>query len=208
MDSSKAAAAFTRLTELADLLLNAGGELGIYSNKKEQLERFANAVLPQTDLLAAAGGADDADDMFADEDNVKTDKKNDVSNKAAAPAGGGGGGGSSKAAAVPQAANGSSTAAAVTPPAAPPPAAAAAAAAGDGVDYSSWPVKELRRFLTERGADSSNIVEKGDLVAQVGAGLMSFEGLVAADSRETSIRLGYILVHQHYFLLSRPGRKY
>lgn len=37
------------------------------------------------------------------------------------------------------------------------------------VDYSAWPIKELRRFLTERGKDPSGIVEKADLVAQVGA---------------------------------------
>ena len=36
----------------------------------------------------------------------------------------------------------------------------------DQVDYSSWPVKELRRFLTERGVDPSSIVEKSDLVSQ------------------------------------------
>ena len=36
----------------------------------------------------------------------------------------------------------------------------------DQVDYSSWPVKELRRFLTERGADPSGIVEKNELVSQ------------------------------------------
>jgi hypothetical protein len=35
------------------------------------------------------------------------------------------------------------------------------------VDYSSWPIKELRRFLTERGQDPSGIVEKDDLVAKV-----------------------------------------
>ena len=37
----------------------------------------------------------------------------------------------------------------------------------DQVDYSSWPVKELRRFLTERGEDPSSIVEKIELVSRV-----------------------------------------
>ena len=55
-----------------------------------------------------------------------------------------------------QVVNGSSAAA--QPPAAVPEA--------DQVDYSSWPVKELRRFLTERGVDPSGIVEKNDLVSQ------------------------------------------
>lgn len=36
------------------------------------------------------------------------------------------------------------------------------------VDYSSWPIKELRRFLTERTQDPTGIVEKDDLVAKVG----------------------------------------
>ena len=36
----------------------------------------------------------------------------------------------------------------------------------DRVAYSSWPVKELRRFLTERGVDPSGIVEKAELVSQ------------------------------------------
>jgi hypothetical protein len=43
---------FTRLTELADLLLNSGGELDIYSHRKEQLQRWADAVLPRTNVLA------------------------------------------------------------------------------------------------------------------------------------------------------------
>ncbi len=44
-----------------------------------------------------------------------------------------------------------------------------AAPEAERMDYSAWPVKELRRFLTERGKDSSGIVEKADLVAQVGS---------------------------------------
>ncbi len=35
------------------------------------------------------------------------------------------------------------------------------------MDYASWPIKELRRFLTERGQDPAGIVEKADLVARV-----------------------------------------
>ena len=37
----------------------------------------------------------------------------------------------------------------------------------DEVDYSAWPVKELARFLKERGHDPTGIVEKADLVAKV-----------------------------------------
>ncbi|KXZ50512.1 hypothetical protein GPECTOR_16g687 [Gonium pectorale] len=54
------------------------------------------------------------------------------------------------------------------------PGSAAAAAAGpskgssgDHVDYGSWPVKELKRLLQERGVDPSGFVEKGDLIAKV-----------------------------------------
>ena len=39
----------------------------------------------------------------------------------------------------------------------------------DATDYGSWPIKELRRFLQERGVDSNGIVEKAELVATVKA---------------------------------------
>ncbi len=35
------------------------------------------------------------------------------------------------------------------------------------MDYSSWPVKELARFLKERGVDPAGIVEKAELVSKV-----------------------------------------
>ena len=38
---------------------------------------------------------------------------------------------------------------------------------GSAVDYASWPIKELRRFLTERGEDSAGCTEKSELVAKV-----------------------------------------
>lgn len=57
-DAAAAERDFARLTELADLLLTAGGELDVYSHKKEALQRWADAVLPQTDLLAEGGTAD------------------------------------------------------------------------------------------------------------------------------------------------------
>ena len=53
--------------------------------------------------------------------------------------------------------NGSSSAAAML----------ATKSGAEQADYAAWPIKELRRFLTERGVDSSGIVEKADLVAQV-----------------------------------------
>lgn len=35
------------------------------------------------------------------------------------------------------------------------------------VDYSSWPVRELARFIKERGVESAGIVEKAELVSKV-----------------------------------------
>lgn len=49
--------------------------------------------------------------------------------------------------------------------AAPPP--AQAKPEPDTTDYDSWPIKELRRYLAERGADAAGAVEKADLVARV-----------------------------------------
>ncbi|GIL85988.1 hypothetical protein Vretimale_9026 [Volvox reticuliferus] len=46
-------------------------------------------------------------------------------------------------------------------------ASAAQSGGGDTVDYASWPIKELKRLLQERGVDPSGFVEKGDLVSKV-----------------------------------------
>ncbi|GLI71081.1 hypothetical protein VaNZ11_015992 [Volvox africanus] len=46
-------------------------------------------------------------------------------------------------------------------------AAAAQSSEGDTVDYASWPIKELKRILQERGVDPSGFVEKGDLVSKI-----------------------------------------
>jgi hypothetical protein len=63
---ASAAAALSRITELADLLLTAGGELEVYSQHKELLQRWADAILPKAPPPgAAAAAADDDDDMFA-----------------------------------------------------------------------------------------------------------------------------------------------
>ena len=43
----------------------------------------------------------------------------------------------------------------------------------EAINYSSWPIKELRRFLQERGHDVTGIVEKADLVSQVTAAAAS-----------------------------------
>ena len=49
---------------------------------------------------------------------------------------------------------------------APAPAVAYAGTAVDEDTYAEWPVKELRRFLTERGRDTAGIVDKAELVAE------------------------------------------
>eukprot|EP00879_Flechtneria_rotunda_P017982 GHRR01018846.1.p1 GENE.GHRR01018846.1~~GHRR01018846.1.p1 ORF type:complete len:465 (+),score=234.70 GHRR01018846.1:373-1767(+) len=181
MTPTEAQAAFTRLTELADLLLNSGGELDVYSHKKEQLERWAAAVLPQTDLLAA-GGADDEDDMFADDadkaaakptaaaaNNEPTSSTTELDQSQQQAA-------STQVAAAaalgPNAAEAGSSHAPATNGAAQVETDSTSAATEPAVDYASWPVKELRRFLTERGLDSSSIVEKQELVDKVSAVLM------------------------------------
>jgi CD2 antigen cytoplasmic tail-binding protein 2 len=226
-DASAAERDFTKLTELADLLLNAGGELDVYSHRKEQLQRWADAVLPQTNVLAGArdgqalhesstvrgqscglcttgrlcvccwqgkrivgricigawhsctglwcnflcccvlhAGGDDDDDMFASDEEQDKAKKQPAATPKQQQDGQQQQPQEQPAAAAAQGADGSaadpSSAAAAAPAAAP-----AAAAA---VDTSAWPVKELRRFLTERGVDSSSIVEKQELVDAVSAG--------------------------------------
>jgi chemotaxis protein histidine kinase CheA len=209
MDAAAASAAFSRLTELADLLLNAGGELGIYADRKEALERFARAVLPQRDVLAAAAAAaggddDDDDDMFADGDDA------------------GGAAASAKApqqqplpqqqAPQPQQQQPPQQQQAPQQPAAPAAAAQPAAPAQQPqVDYGSWPVKELRRFLTERGVDSSSLVEKAELVAEVsgarvcvcvggdrGAGCMRRGAHARGSARAaTRCRVSAVCMHTH-----------
>lgn len=82
------------------------------------------------------------EDMFASDDEKKEGKQGVPVQQAAAAA---------EAAAQPAAPATAAQAGAPPPAAAPKPAAAAAA---DETDYSSWPVKELRRFLTERGVVS------------------------------------------------------
>ena len=37
----------------------------------------------------------------------------------------------------------------------------------DATNYASWPIKELRRFLAERGESAAGITEKAELVAAV-----------------------------------------
>ncbi|WIA19510.1 hypothetical protein OEZ85_004121 [Tetradesmus obliquus] len=163
-DAAAAKRDFAKLTELADLLLNAGGEMDVYSHRKEQLQRWADAVLPQTNVLA---GVDDDDDMFASEEEQDAKKQPAAAATASQqqlsrqvgqqqqP--------QQQVAAASRAAPDSTAAASAASTTAAPAAAPAAAA----VDYSSWPVKELRRFLSERGMDSSSIVEKQELVAMV-----------------------------------------
>ncbi|KAI7844013.1 hypothetical protein COHA_002550 [Chlorella ohadii] len=139
---------FNKLTEVAMQLMDAG-EADVYTQNKEYFERAAAVYIdlpgPSTVMEGAGTAAyEDADeDMFADDEDKP--KEQAAAPSAAAPA-----------------------AAAAAAPAAPPRAAAPAKQQqADETDYSSWPVKELRRFLTERGVDSAGIIEKDDLIAKV-----------------------------------------
>ncbi|KAK9806523.1 hypothetical protein WJX73_006788 [Symbiochloris irregularis] len=57
------------------------------------------------------------------------------------------------------------------------------------VDYSSWPIKELRRFLQERGQDAAGIVDKSDLVAKVKE--VASRGPEGADDPALQVPQGY-----------------
>ncbi len=124
-----------RLGCVAPLLLfhREGAKLrdihGAACSKPDAFARHVSIALPSRP-------ADE--DMFASDDEKKEDQNGASAQQAAEPA--------------------EPAAPAATPKAGPlPPAAApkpAAAAAADETDYSSWPVKELRRFLTERGVVS------------------------------------------------------
>lgn len=48
-----------------------------------------------------------------------------------------------------------------------------ASTAAEADSYADWPVKELRRFLTERGHDLAGIVDKAELVAKVCCGALA-----------------------------------
>lgn len=185
VDGSAASAAdpklIDRFTEITDRLF-AEGETDVYSTTREELERSAAMWLPKQQLAAApgapfvvsgaphqqpaasagAGGGhdDNDDDMFAEEDlgpaptAVPAAAAPDAALHTAAP----GDNGRSVGTAAPSEAT-----------AAP---AAASGPAGDAqdqqpaTDFSSWPIREIVRFLKENGVDAAGIVEKGDLVSQ------------------------------------------
>eukprot|EP00887_Chlorella_sp_A99_P003863 scaffold11.g3863.t1 len=168
---------FDELTEVASQLMDAG-ETDVYTQTKARgggkqgvegrREYFQRAAAVYIDLpgpssifdagpsKAAYEAADE--DMFASEEDEKEKEKEKEEKEKKAPG-------------QEAAGDGGAAGGAAGAPAGPPPGGAAtAAAAEDTTDYGSWPIKELRRFLTERGVDPSSIVEKGDLVARAPAG--------------------------------------
>lgn len=161
-------AVFQRMAEIADRLVGEG-ELDVFTETKEDFERFAAMWMPkgatpkaaqttgtsQGDTTAgAAAGDDDADDMFADDDEeggAKAAKQKETA--PAAPTKG-----QQQQADVEhseqQAAVGHAAGVGSNQPVQASSAAATAAdadaskvPADDATDYSSWPVKELKRFL-------------------------------------------------------------
>ena len=165
-----------RFTEITDRLF-AEGETDVYTTTKEELERSAAMWLPKQQQQAATGpppsrvgdapggqpaAGDEDDDMFAEEEEARRQ-----------PAASG----------APATASHASVSADGRPSGTPDVSAATIAASGTGVasagagsvvarqpppttDFSSWPVRELVRFLKENGVDATGIVEKGDLVSR------------------------------------------
>ena len=85
-----------------------------------------------------------------------------------------------------QAANGGASAAA----------SATAPEAAEEVDYASWPIKELRRFLTERGSDAAGIVDKADLVAKVGRQLWEYDPRPGLTKKSPNLPLSVLLIRR------------
>lgn len=185
------------VTECASALMMAG-ETDIYDDMKEEMERAAALYAPPPVVGGAAGADDDDDDdgdMFADESDDEADKprgnaqpRQQQQQPQQPQAGNGAGPGHA-------AAGGDADSAGVRE--APAAEAAAGEESGPGgkgpaqqqqqqqeeVDYGSWPVKELRRFLTERGKDPTGVVDKSELVAMVRA--------AAADGPDGAVPAGY-----------------
>ncbi|GAB4814666.1 hypothetical protein N2152v2_001712 [Parachlorella kessleri] len=165
LDPAQAKEQFDKLTEAVSNLMDAG-ETDVYTQDREYFERAAAVYLdlpgPSNVLDAGPSKAayEDADeDMFASDDEgaaAKPQAGGEQQQQPAAPPQAGEGG------------QGRSSTAGPAPPASGPPAhRGSAAPAGDGTDYDSWPIKELRRFLTERGQDAAGIIDKADLVTKV-----------------------------------------
>ncbi|KAK9818356.1 hypothetical protein WJX72_011218 [[Myrmecia] bisecta] len=158
--------AFEQLTEAASALMDSG-ELNVYSMTRDEFEKAVPPIL-----------VDEDEDMFADDGD-------DTATPAAAATPGDG--------QTSAAANGSTPGRGAPVTSAPAPdslrgaaqQASTSAVASSGqdaeVDYSRWPIKELQRFLRERGVDSTGIVDKAELVAKVKeAAAKGPEGEVAA----------------------------
>ena len=171
--SAHATSALDEVTRLAGLLMDAG-ETDVYEHTKRQLERTGAMVLgssaPGASAGASAAGASaPVDDMFADDDD---DDNDEAVAEATAPA-----------ARPPPA----TTAPAPAPPYAPP----AAAAAPADVDYASWPVSELRRYLREHQREDAarGCTDKGELAAAVAAVAAERRAAVAAKAAGARARV-------------------
>lgn len=135
---------FDQLTEAASALVDSG-ETEVYGQDKNYFERCAAVYIDidegPSNLLAQGVGTaayEDADeDMFADEVDKDAGVKEEEKKKTEI--------GMAMATVVVEEKEKEE----------------------DKTDYSSWPIKKLRRFLQERGVDPTGIVEKGELVAKV-----------------------------------------
>mmetsp|Transcript_20692 Transcript_20692/g.57435 ORF Transcript_20692/g.57435 Transcript_20692/m.57435 type:complete len:445 (-) Transcript_20692:441-1775(-) len=147
-------AAFVELAELVDQLLSAG-ELDIYTESKYQMQREAELYSRPT-ILDDKPGDNSGDDMFAED--------SDDEPLAKCPA-----------VAVGTTEPGKAGAATTTEAAA---AAGAVAASSGYTDMSTLPVKELQKFLQDRGVDVTGVLEKAELVEKAKAVSQVPEGYV------------------------------
>ncbi|KAG1654178.1 hypothetical protein FOA52_009838 [Chlamydomonas sp. UWO 241] len=180
-------ALFERLTDLTDSLF-AEGETDVFTTVREELVRSAEMWLPKGSIGGASAGgavpaaaaavsgpaADSDDDMFGDDDGAAAAAPSPPAAAAAAP---------------PAAAAPAASAQAQAPPQAP-----AAQQQQRATDFSSWPVKEILRFLKESGVDSDGIVEKGDLVtraAKAEVDAASAQAAEVAQAAQATVPDGY-----------------
>lgn len=160
--------AFDRLTELSSNLM-ASGEYEVYSETRRQFERAAALYeVPTEPVRASADGMD----MFADSDDE--DAAPVAAPKTAAPATDHEEKPAAAPAQLPAAVSapispavsdqvpGSATSVTTQASMAPKP-----ALEEDTTDYESWPIGELKRYLTENGVKSDDCIDKCDLAKRV-----------------------------------------
>lgn len=154
---------FDQLTEAASALVDVG-ESDVYDKDREYFKRAASVYIDVDDDEDQGGGGNAGQGSLGGEGLLRQSKAayEDADEDMFASDGEGQGNGDAGAAAERQTEKNQQEAVAGVN-------ALQSAARGpeDATDYGNWPVKELRRFLQERGVDTGGIVEKPELVAKV-----------------------------------------